>query len=164
SRRGLSRADEQGGVRGHSSGGQVFGGLRHGNEPAGAFSVQHRGERRKAAGGRVARRGRCAQPELHLRPRAVSRIAGGAAVEPKTDFAARPKQSGGGGVDWSGQDWLRHSRHARAGAGWAHRIARLLPAGELGRGILVEAGVGRNAGFGGTVTKAAPDIYTGGWS
>jgi hypothetical protein len=56
---------------------------------------------------------------------------------PQIDFAARPEQSGRRGVDWPGQDRLRHSRHARAGAGGADGIARLLPAGELGRGVFV---------------------------
>ena len=87
-------------------------------------------------------------PNYTFDPELVSRIAGGAAVEDETDFAARPEQSGRRGVDWSGQNWLRHSRHAEPGAGWAHGIARLLPAGELGRGILVQAGVGGDAGVG----------------
>ena len=61
------------------------------------------------------------------------------------------------GVAWIGLDitGLRHPRHARAGTDRADGIARLFPAGELGRGVFAEAGLGGNAGVCRAVTDYA---------
>ena len=76
-------------------------------------------------------------------------------LDRQINHTARTEQSSGRGVDWFGQDRLRHSRHADPGAGGADGIARLFPAGELGRGIFVAAGVDGDAGAGGAVNLGA---------
>ena len=138
----VSRTGRQGGVHHHSSVGKISGSLRQRNQSARAFSVQHRGQGGKAACRRAACDRRSAQSQLHGQPGAFSRISGIAGARPQVDFAARSEQSGRRRVDWPGQVGLRDARHARAGTGRAHGIARLFPAGELGRGIFVAAGVG----------------------
>ena len=68
--------------------------VRHFEPFACALPVQHRGARGEAARGRIARRGRRAKSELHLRPGRVSRIRRGAGTRAQTDSAAGAVQPG----------------------------------------------------------------------
>jgi len=75
--------------------------------------------------------GHRAKSRLHVQPGSVSRIAGSATDKNQTPPATRPQQPRGHRVDQPGQTGLRNARHAQPGAGRAHGITRLFPAGEL---------------------------------
>ena len=74
-------------------------------------------------------------PELHFGPGRLPRITRSPATQTQTHPAARAEQSGRRRVDRPRPSGLRHPRHAAPGGSGPHGIPRLLPPGELERGI-----------------------------